>query len=326
MSWVLYHRRSLSDGSMVMVSMARSMNSLVLWVPPFQWGIHASGMSSGGITMMVLMGPYACEDGAGDGFAHAGSAKTLHGFARADDGGADAGFAHVEDAGGDDGFPHAADGGFCHAQDADAAADGFPHDAAADGFAHDAGADGFPHDGAADGFAHDGAAHGFSDGDNAAVDEFAHADDAAADDGGAHASDGDGSPSANHSDGFINPARCRSPRMGWTAINWMSTQWFQYWPGLMLHHVSNAWSMKLLNLMPPGCQYGSQDSGMSRGGPPWSMVELAGPPMDVDELSGPGMELDGAGNANADVSDDAGAAGGNDDGWDGAVCGGMRSA
>ena len=65
---------------------------------------------------------------------------------------------------------------------------------------------------------------------------------------------------------------------------------------------------------------------MSRGGPPWSMVELAGPPMDVDELSGPGMELDGAGNANADVSDDAGAAGGNDDGWDGAVCGGMRSA
>ena len=68
---------------------------------------------------------------------------------------------------------------------------------------------------------------------------------------------------------------------------------------------------------------------MSRGGPPWSMVEVAGPPMDVDELSGPGMELDGAdttANANADVSDDAGTAGGNDDGWDGAVCGGMRSA
>ena len=186
MSWVLYHRRSLSDGSSAMVSMARSMNSLVLWVPPFQWGIHASGMSSGGITMMVLMGPYACEDGAGDGFAHAGSANTWHGFARAEDGAADAGFAHVEDAGADDGFPHAA----------------------ADGFAHDAGADGFAHDGAADGFAHDGAGHGFSDGD-----EFAHADDAAADDGGAHASDGDGSPSANHSDGFINPARCRLSSM-----------------------------------------------------------------------------------------------------------------
>ncbi|CAE7886647.1 unnamed protein product, partial [Symbiodinium sp. KB8] len=88
----------------------------------------------------------------------------------------------------------------------------------------------------------------------------------------------------------------------------------------MPFHVSNAWSMKLLSLMPPACQYGSQDSGMSRGGPPWSMVELAGPPMDVDELSGPGMELDGAVNAKADVSDDAGTAGGNDDGWDGAVC------
>ena len=167
MSWVLYHRRSLSFGSSAMVSLASSMNILVLWVPPFQWGIHASGMSSGGITMMVLMGPYACEDGAADEIAHAGSAKTWHGFAHVEDGAADAGFAHAEDAGADDGFPHAehgaADGGFCHAEDA--AGDGFAHDAAGDGFAHDA------------------AAHGFSDGENAGGDEIAHADDAATDDG-----------------------------------------------------------------------------------------------------------------------------------------------
>ena len=123
MSWTRNHMRSLSSGSSCMVSFASSMNSRHLWVPPFQWGIHVSGRSAGGSTMMVLMGPYASEDGAADGFAHA------------DDGAAD-GFAHADD-GAAHGFAHAGFANTLHGvTDAeDAAADGFPdaEDDAADG-------------------------------------------------------------------------------------------------------------------------------------------------------------------------------------------------